>query len=57
VEASAPKNCARISLSIPTTRVLPLENRFTVSEPISPAEPVTMIVRMMSILVLFVPQE
>jgi hypothetical protein len=44
-------------LSIPTTRVPSFENRFTVSEPINPAEPVTMIVRMMSILVLFAPQE
>ena len=45
VEASAPKNSARMSLSIPITRAPSPAKRLTVSEPISPAEPVTMIVR------------
>src|SRR5882724_4665358 len=48
VEASAPKNSARISLSIPTSRTPSFANRFTVSEPINPAEPVTMIVRILT---------
>jgi hypothetical protein len=37
-------------LSIPTTRAPSLANRLTVSDPINPADPVTMIVRTMSIL-------
>src|SRR3954467_14858509 len=45
VEASAPKNFARMSLSIPRTCAPSLAKRRTVSEPINPAEPVTMIVR------------
>src|SRR5262249_55060076 len=45
VEASVPKNFARMSLSIPSTCAPSLAKRRTVSEPTNPAEPVTMIVR------------
>src|SRR5229473_970910 len=45
VEASTPKNCARMSLSIPTICAPSWLNRLTVSEPINPADPVTIIVR------------
>src|SRR6266480_4531084 len=48
VDASAPKNRARMSLSIPTTHAPSSANRFTVSEPINPADPVTMIARIYS---------
>src|SRR5262249_12010060 len=48
-DASAPKNSARMSLSIPRTRLPSLAKRRTLSEPINPAEPVTMIVRIMVI--------
>src|SRR5207248_6860998 len=44
VEASAPKNSARMSLSMPTTRSPCCAKCFAVSEPISPDEPVTIIV-------------
>jgi hypothetical protein len=40
-----------MSLSIPTTRAPSFANRFTVSEPIKPADPVTMIVRIYSMII------
>jgi hypothetical protein len=39
-----------MSLSTPMTRAPSRAKRFTLSEPISPAEPVTMIVRIITIL-------
>ena len=43
VDASGPKNFARISLSMPMIRKPSPAKRLTVSEPINPAEPVTTI--------------
>ncbi len=40
-----------MSLSIPTTCAPSFANRFTVSEPINPADPVTMIVRIYSTII------
>ena len=41
VDASGPKNCARMSLSMPTTSRPSAAKWRTASDPISPAEPVT----------------
>jgi len=48
VDASVPKKRERMSPSITTTRAPSSANRFAVSEPTNPADPVTMTLRIYS---------